>query len=400
MRTSHNLVHLASIALCLLGSYVDLHASTGQEPVAVGRPVDGARRYPAVAVSNEGRVLVAWAVEDSSSAPRGVLGRMFEPGLEPRSRSFRLDGASATSPDVAWSPSGGFAVVWARPAENPPWQIMARLFHPDGSAVGRRILVASGYVGIIESIQYSRPRVAFTADQWLVAWRGVDFDIRFEPSSWLGARLLDTDGEFTIDQVFLWSMNGQIEGFDLVVDPELGEVVDVMKRGDDVTARRYNSRDGALATTVVASSPAILGAPVGAAVDGKGRTAAAWVEDGLVRYRRILRDGRARGPRRPNPAEDLRQDDPAVAALPDGHLLIVWEQTSSDAEGSRLFARWFDRADRVASDVFRIGDAKALDQRRPAVAADRDRGAVAVWEELLPDGSVQVFAQYLDRPSL
>lgn len=70
------------------------------------------------------------------------------------------------------------------------------------------------------------------------------------------------------------------------------------------------------------------------------------------------------------------QDQPAVAALPDGRFLVAWRDTDGDGMGTAIRARAFTAA-AVGATPFTVNTTVTGDQLRPAVAAADSRYAIA-----------------------
>ncbi|MFO1476984.1 MAG: hypothetical protein U1F98_10080 [Verrucomicrobiota bacterium] len=91
------------------------------------------------------------------------------------------------------------------------------------------------------------------------------------------------------------------------------------------------------------------------------------------------------------------QSNPKIATLPDGNVIVVWQ--SSDQDGSMLgvFARRFSPAGKAIGSEFQVNQFTQNNQRSPAVAA-RSSGFVVTWISELqrtPAG-VDVYARLFD----
>src|SRR6202035_3914723 len=67
---------------------------------------------------------------------------------------------------------------------------------------------------------------------------------------------------------------------------------------------------------------------------------------------------------------------PALAAAPSGKFIVAWE--ANDAQGKGVFAQLFDASATAVGSDFQVNTDTALDQRRPAVAADHSGNFMVV----------------------
>jgi hypothetical protein len=84
---------------------------------------------------------------------------------------------------------------------------------------------------------------------------------------------------------------------------------------------------------------------------------------------------------------------PALAAGRDGYLM-VWEGDGDGTEGAEIFGRLLDVRGEAVGPQFRLNGTTARDQRAPAVAAGADGGYLAVWYSgIETPGRYRIFGQ-------
>jgi hypothetical protein len=89
------------------------------------------------------------------------------------------------------------------------------------------------------------------------------------------------------------------------------------------------------------------------------------------------------------------QDHPAVAPLPDGGFVVVWQDAYRDGLSSGIFGQRFDSdAGRVGSE-FLVNTYTFGPQRFPAVAAGADGSFLVTWAGILT-GDEQIIARHFD----
>ncbi len=92
------------------------------------------------------------------------------------------------------------------------------------------------------------------------------------------------------------------------------------------------------------------------------------------------------------------QTGPAVASLPDGSFVVVWESARQDGSGKGIYAQAFAASGRKRGREVLVNRTTARSQASPAVAALGRKGFVVAWESQKQDGSgYGVFARRLDK---
>jgi hypothetical protein len=80
------------------------------------------------------------------------------------------------------------------------------------------------------------------------------------------------------------------------------------------------------------------------------------------------------------------QSMPAIAALPDGGFIVVWQSAATDSSGINVFGQRFNAAGAPLQGQFRISTATVGNHILPSVAATSDGGFAVVWALFQPDG--------------
>lgn len=91
------------------------------------------------------------------------------------------------------------------------------------------------------------------------------------------------------------------------------------------------------------------------------------------------------------------QDMPAIALSDNGTYIVVWESDRQDGSLEGIFAQRFALNGSPIGNEFQVNITTADDQENPAVAADPNGGFVIVWESSGQDGSRDgIFARRID----
>lgn len=80
------------------------------------------------------------------------------------------------------------------------------------------------------------------------------------------------------------------------------------------------------------------------------------------------------------------QQNPDVAAAPDGSFTVVWQSEGQDGNGSGVFFRRFSAAGTALTAETQVNSTTAGDQRAPRVAHDVTGSFVIAWESFGQDG--------------
>ncbi len=106
-----------------------------------------------------------------------------------------------------------------------------------------------------------------------------------------------------------------------------------------------------------------------------------------------LDDSVATEPRVANQTVASNQTQPSVAALASGGFVVAWQSYLADSSGWGVRARVFNSSCAPVGDELEVNSVVAFDQKAPEVAATTDRGFVVVYETWHEDGSLAGIAQ-------
>jgi hypothetical protein len=161
-------------------------------------------RYPDVAMDSEGNFAVVWMQDKSSNS---IIGRLYNSDGTVKDEPFEVSTirfSSVTQPSIAMSREGSFVVVWdGDPKLAGLDDIHARMFDPNGTAIGEQFIVNTTTEG-----PQQNPKVAINhRGQFIIVWDSkIDPDINERE---IFAQRYDSDG-YTIGKEF--QVNIYIEG--------------------------------------------------------------------------------------------------------------------------------------------------------------------------------------------
>ena len=135
----------------------------------------------------------------------------------------------------------------------------------------------------------------------------------------------------------------------------------------------------AASTTPLSATPFVVGAGTGSAPQVAGASdhfAVAYTSGGDVFVQRFETDGTARDATPITVADDAAtQDQPAIAAMSDGRLIVAWRDAMADGAGAGIAARPI-AADGVLGEPIVVNTTTAGEQSAPRMSAGADTVAV------------------------
>jgi Ca2+-binding RTX toxin-like protein len=91
------------------------------------------------------------------------------------------------------------------------------------------------------------------------------------------------------------------------------------------------------------------------------------------------------------------QENPSVAATPDGGFIVIWESDGQDGSRDGIFGRRFDADGNFLGIEFQVNVTTNLNQDDAAIAVDRAGNFVITWTDQIQDGNTSgVFARRFD----
>ena len=173
--------------------FTALGVPTGSE-FKVNTTTANSQKFPAVAMHSDGSFIVVWTRTSPTEYPIGIDAQRYDAGGTPIGGEFTIDNNSATTPDVAFDPNGGFIVAWVRNDNGGgTWY---RRFTAAGAANG----AAVQFLGYLSGGFYTVPSVAIhPGGAFVVTWSWASNRIytmyaqRVAPSGQALERITDID---------------------------------------------------------------------------------------------------------------------------------------------------------------------------------------------------------------
>ncbi|HEX3529602.1 MAG TPA: hypothetical protein VH988_21285 [Thermoanaerobaculia bacterium] len=313
--------------------------------------------HPRVAMAANGSFVVVWQARASQEGQSRVYGRRFGAGGQSLGSRFRLGigyHLEQIEPDVACAPSGRFVVAWTendgkfQPDGEPMTDVLARRFGADGHALETDWVAAGGWYN-----QYS-PALAMNASgAFVIAVEGYDeSDAHDDGSTYVYAMTYGPDRKllhFILSGIFSRSQSLPAvaladDGSTILAwEDSQADNSDDEASAPGILAQRFDAagiKAGSLIhvnTTItnVQSEPSLALAPNGFLV--------AWTSyggRGGVLAQQFALDGTKIGAETALATRTAGyQDLPAVALVPNGHGLAVWQSQGSDGDDLGVSAR-------------------------------------------------------------
>ncbi|HEV2846990.1 MAG TPA: hypothetical protein VG477_19190, partial [Thermoanaerobaculia bacterium] len=376
-------VLLAAAAAAPLAADPELRARGDEFQANVSS--QGDQFQSSVASLPDGRSMVVWV-----DAFQGISGRAFDAAGKPASPERAIDHATSFFGEthrvrVAADPiNGGFMVFWLRLANQSANQLMALRFDAGGEPLG---LPRALYTGEPGEFLLNVDAVSQGAKGFLVAWSSVTgstFRILVQPFDLFAN---PRAGAFQVNQ-----SETQSRAHPRLAVQDSGEAlvtwIDARESGNfDVWARRVSDL-GALRGPEFRVETDNSGEAGGAVpvAQGDGGFSVVWTEQRLVppfwsmlsAQRFDAAGGRVGGTVVLTQAVWNTSVAPAVAAGPDGSLLVLWSGIELDADGG-VMGRFFTPSWQPLGVMFRVNTERVFNQTEPALAADSNGGFTATW---------------------
>jgi len=354
-------------------------------PVLVDAPADGdvntvERDNQSIAADAAGNFVVSWHQETSDGF--NVMARLYHADGTPAGAAFVVNASSASDqrlPAVAMNASGSFVIVWESGDDGPRRDIFARRYDADGTALGSEFRVHAD----VDDLRVN-PEVAIGEDgSFTIAWarHGLSSDVD------LFVRRYDSTGVPLGNELEVVSEVNQ-QGPEIAITPDGGYIL-VWQDVFQLHGQRFDA-DGeeiggrfTIGTTNFAEFPSI-------AVDADGGFIVAW--QGTTEFnfnykhiyaQRFTAEGVAIGDQflvNSNPTVN-REWGPAVAVTADGNFVISWTGENPHFSYRDVFARTFNADGVPLDETFRVNPASAGDQRFGYVAMTPTGEFVVNWAD-------------------
>jgi hypothetical protein len=349
---------------------------------------------PAVAAAPGGFVVV-WDSEDQGGYGTGVFGQRYDAAGLARGAEFRISTRDdefvqfSEKASVAMASDGRFVAVW----EDDRGGIFARRYTAVGTPLGPDFSVNTS-----NSLLREDPEVAsIGADGFVVVW----VDANAPGGTGILGRRYDTSGipsgaEFQVNTVPLWSPQHP----DVAAGADGRFVVTWSgSTSDDVFARRYDSAGNPVGAEFVVNGEtaglqqyaAVGMAPGGNFVVVWRSSEATWSIVGQRFDAAGVRVGAEF-----TVSEDTNNSFPAVSMAAESGFAVVWETSN----GFDVFGRRYDASGQPEGPAFRVNTYTTDFQDQPAVAAMPDGAFVVVWTSVDAPYSGGVFGQRYRAPNL
>ena len=381
-------------------------AVTRRAEIQVNTATGSDQEEAAVAVDADGDFVVAWRSLGQDGSGFGVHAQRFNAAGVAQGNEFRVNTETAftqASPTVAMDADGDFVVAWLSYGQDGSSNgTYAQRYDAAGIAQGGEFRVNS----VTDGPQMN-PAAAMDADgDFVVIWesqdgsgygiyaqrydaegaaRGNEFRVNTTTagSQNRAAVAMDADGDFVV----VWTSGGQDgPGYGVygqrfsAAGVAMGEEfrVNTTTAGDQYQAAVAMGPDGAFVVTWTS------------------------LDFATARYSVVVQRfdaaGVAQGPETTLGATAFNRLDSQVTMQADGGFTVAWTSMNQDGDGNGIYAQRFDAAGVALGEAFRVNTVTALGQQRAALAADPDGDLVVTWDSTGQDGSGQgVFLKLLTR---
>ncbi|MEZ5313344.1 MAG: hypothetical protein R2862_06630 [Thermoanaerobaculia bacterium] len=383
--------------------------------IVVNSTTAGSQFAPAIASGPEGDFVAAWQSAGADGSGSAVRARLFDSGGSPASGEIALNATTAddqVTPAVARTEDGGFVAAWASNGQDGSgYAIVARRFGAGGAPLGGEIVVNVTTAG-----NQIAPRIAANAAGFLVVWTGPGAST---DTNEVFVRRYQADGTPATGEI---RMNATVTGQQISPDvdflPGNGFLATWASEGQDgsgyaVVARRFDAAGGAVSpeiavptvTTYDQSSPAI-------ATLADGSFVVAWQKSRqanplpvgpqpVVSFRHFDTFGTPLGGEIDAVNDSARRAEvPALAADADGGFTLAWKRSDPISGEKDALAARFEASGAPLSGVFVLNTTVTGDQIDPVVSAAATPGRFnAAWAGFGQDGSsYAIVAQRFGAP--
>jgi hypothetical protein len=352
-----------------------------QDEFFVNNNVVGSQTEPAVAMSADGKAIVAWQGPDAMNG--GIFARRLVQGVPPPSTvggEFRVNTYTTNGQDlpaVAMDDAGNSVVVWeSNGQDGSDYGIYAQRYNAAGAPQGPEFLVNTA----TQNLQYA-PDVAMDDDgDFVVIWhtgviagqrfnaagvpQGEEFELPTAVPHLYPKVAMDADGDFVVT----WEeyQNGDLQIF----------------------AQRFNAAGAAQGGEIHVNIPGADQFGPAIDMDSDGNFVIAWQIsffndfDRDIVARRFNASGQPQGdPFFVNTTINDYQYLPSIAMHEDGDFVVAWVSRGQDRPNSDgVFAQRFDAAGVKQGGEFQVNTHTTGAQRRPAVLMDDGGDFVIAWD--------------------
>ena len=340
---------------------------------------------PTIAALADGRFVMSWFSADNGSN-YDIRARVFNADGSAVGNDFVASTSNANNqfnPTIAALADGRFVMSWYSRDNGSNYDIRARIFNADGSATGSDFVAGTTNANSQES-----PTISVLADgQFVMSWQsndnGSNYDIR--------ARIFNADGS-AVGPDFVASTSNAYDQFSPTIAALAdGRFVMSWQSSDngsnyDIRARLFYADGTAAAPDFVAStSNASSQSLPSIAALADGRFVMSWYSfdngsNNDIRARIFNADGTAAGPDFVAGTTNANsQLNSTIAALADGRFVMSW-QSNDNGSNTDIRARIFNADGTAAGNDFVVSTSNANSQLLPTIAALADGRFVMSWQ--------------------
>jgi hypothetical protein len=351
--------------------------------------VSDSQREAAVGVADDGTFLVAWASVVSPANRGSVMGQRFASSASPLGGEFQVNlFTTAGYPDVVGQPGGTFTVVWDEAADGGGYGIFGQRYDSSG-AIGGEFQVNT----LTPNSQVYPEIAAGPGGNFVVVW--VDSTTtqvkgqRFDSSG----TMVGTEFEVTATSSNA-TIGGHIDLG--IGGTEQFAVAWTKTDGDNlgVFAQRFDSAGAKAGTEFLTNTTTVgLQGDPGIAIQPSGNFVVTWWDGGNTPERILAQRFASSAVKvgaefQVNTYTDasLSLERPSIGADQQGNFVIVW-QSPTDGFGDGVFGQRFDPLGSRLGTEFQVNTYTETDQVRPAIAGLPNGSFVVVWDSDLQDSS-------------
>lgn len=317
----------------------------------------GLQQAPRVAMTPDGRFIVAWQAAAGTSSRNRIFARRFAPDGRPEGGRFAVTAPPAfdqLNPDVAVGRAGRFVIVWSEsdgdisPEGTLSLNLRARRYRADGRPFGLPVTIEDA----VDDAQGGRVAVNAAGD-FVIAWQSYG-------------------GESSFYDIFVQRFRADGSAFGGRAQVNQGETGVASQRQPAVAL----ADDGRF-LVVWEDAGSDVDDPGGSFEDTTGVVAQLFGSDGLPRGENF----------RVNVFTHKAQENPAVVVTADGGFLIAWTSGGDqDGDGRGVFARSIAPEGRRRGREIRLNHGREGEQLFSSLAYSPSSGRGAVIWASFPEG--------------
>ncbi|MCJ7507096.1 MAG: T9SS type A sorting domain-containing protein [candidate division Zixibacteria bacterium] len=363
------------------------------------------QNYPAIAVNNQGRVVVVWRDYRDSTGNYDIFAQRFDSSGAKIKKNFKVNDdanlAQQIYPDVAMDGQGNFLIVWEDMRNEAQGDIYAQLYNSLDNKVGINFKVNED----IDQISQHDPSVAADGfGRYIVSWT----DFR-EGSNDIYAQRLSSSAQFINDNFKVNDDLGNAQQHSSCVAMDYyGNFIivwyDNMNGNDDIYAQRFDSSGTKIDTNFKVNQDQTTTSQRYPQVDmdNKGDFVIAWRDtrngNEDIYFQRFGSDGLPidTNLKVNTDASSSSQRNPSVAMDGWGDVVVAWQdERDSSGKGFDIYAQKYDNLGNADGSNYRINsDTLKAIQAYPKVATDGDY-VYFTWVDGRAVANLDIYARFV-----